>query len=95
MTTLTPLSSIAEVDAAAAGRTVPREFLSLVRANPGSPALHSMRSDGGWHAWTLQEFADQVAGAAAGLAGAGVNVGERVLLMMRNRPDFHWFDAAA
>ena len=95
MTTLTPLSSIAEVDAAAAGRTVPREFLALVRANPGSPALHSMRSDGGWNSWTLQEFADQVAGATAGLAGAGVSSGERVLLMMRNRPDFHWFDAAA
>jgi long-chain acyl-CoA synthetase len=95
MTTLTPLSSIAEVDAAAAGRTVPREFLTLVRANPGSPALHSMRSDGGWNVWTLQEFADQVAGAAAGLAGVGVGAGERVLLMMRNRPDFHWFDAAA
>jgi long-chain acyl-CoA synthetase len=95
MTTLTPLSSIAEVDAAAAGRTVPRDFLALVRANPGSPSLHSMRSDGGWNAWTLQEFADQVAGAAAGLAGVGVGAGERVLLMMRNRPDFHWFDAAA
>ena len=95
MTTLTPLSSIAEVDAAAAGRTVPREFLTLVRANPSSPALHSMRSDGGWNAWTLQEFADQVAGAAAGLAAVDVCAGERVLLMMRNRPDFHWFDAAA
>jgi long-chain acyl-CoA synthetase len=95
MTTLTPLSSIAEVDAAAAGRTVPREFLTLVRANPGSPALHSMRTDGGWNVWTLQEFADQVAGAAAGLAGVGVGAGERILLMMRNRPDFHWFDAAA
>jgi long-chain acyl-CoA synthetase len=54
-----------------------------------------MRDDGGWNAWTLQEFADQVAGAAAGLAGVGVGAGERVLLMMRNRPDFHWFDAAA
>jgi long-chain acyl-CoA synthetase len=95
MTTLTPLSSIAEVDGAAAGRTVPLEFLTLVRANPGSPALHSMRDDGGWNAWTLEEFADQVAGAAAGLAGIGVGAGERILLMMRNRPDFHWFDAAA
>jgi long-chain acyl-CoA synthetase len=95
MTTLTPLSSIAEVHAVAADRTVPREFLALVRAHPASPALHSMRDDGGWNAWTLQEFADQVAGAAAGLAGVGVGAGERVLLMMRNRPDFHWFDAAA
>jgi long-chain acyl-CoA synthetase len=95
MPTLTPLSTIAEVDAAAAGRTVPRDFLELVRTHPNSPALHSMRDDGGWNVWTLQEFADQVARAAAGLADLGVGAGEQMLLMMRNRPDFHWFDAAA
>ncbi len=95
MSTLTPLATIAEVDAAAAGRTVPRDFLDLVAANPASPALHSMRDEGGWNVWTLQQFADQVARAAAGLQAAGVGAGEQVLLMMRNRPDFHWFDAAA
>ena len=95
MSTLTPLATIAEVDAAAAGRTVPRDFLGLVAANPASPALHSMRDDGGWNVWTLQQFADQVAKAAAGLQAADVGAGEQVLLMMRNRPDFHWFDAAA
>ncbi len=95
MSTLTPLATIAEVDAAAAGRTVPRDFLELVAAHPGSPALHSMREAGGWNVWTLEQFADQVAKAAAGLQAAGVGAGEQVLLMMRNRPDFHWFDAAA
>jgi len=95
MSTLTSLSSIAEVDAAAAGRTVPREFLELVRTHPSSPALHSMRGDNEWNVWTLQEFADLVARAAAGLADAGVGAGQQMLLMMRNRPDFHWFDAAA
>ena len=56
-----------------------------------------MSDGGGWNSWTLQEFADQVARAAAGLGGVGVGVGhgEQMLLMMRNRPDFHWFDAAA
>ena len=54
-----------------------------------------MRDGGGWNSWTLQEFADQVARAAAGLGGVGVGHGEQMLLMMRNRPDFHWFDAAA
>jgi long-chain acyl-CoA synthetase len=95
MSSLTPLSSIAEVDAAAAGRTVPLDFLELVRAHPSSPALHSMRDDGGWNVWTMQDYAEHVAKAAAGLAAAGVVAGERMLLMMRNRPDFHWFDAAA
>lgn len=95
MSSLTPLSTIAEVDTATAGRTVPRDFLELVRAHPDSPALHSMREDGGWNSWTIREYADQVARAAAGLRAAGVGEGEQMLLMMRNRPDFHWFDAAA
>ncbi len=95
MTSLTSLSTISDVDNTSAGRTVPRDFLDLVRAHPDSPALHSMREDGGWNAWTMQEFADQVARAAAGFTDVGVRPGERVLLMMRNRPDFHWFDAAA
>ena len=89
------MSTIAEVDAATAGRTVPRDFLELVRAHPDSPALHSMREDGGWNSWSIRQYADQVAKAAAGLAAAGVGAGEQMLLMMRNRPDFHWFDAAA
>jgi long-chain acyl-CoA synthetase len=95
MSSLTPLSTIAEVDAAAAGRTVPRDFLDLVRAHPNSPALHSMREEGGWNVWTMQQFSDQVAKAAAGLQAAGLGANEQMLLMMRNRPDFHWFDAAA
>jgi long-chain acyl-CoA synthetase len=95
MTSPTTLSTVAEVDASSVGRTVPRDFLELVRAHPTSPALHSMRSDGGWNSWTMQQFADQVAAATAGLQAAGVGAHERVLLMMRNRPDFHWFDAAA
>ena len=95
MSSLTPLSTIAEIEAATGSATTPRLFLDLVRSAPTSPALHSMKGDDGWNVWTLQDFSDQVAGAAAGLASVGVGNGERVLLMMRNRPDFHWFDAAA
>jgi long-chain acyl-CoA synthetase len=54
-----------------------------------------MTGETGWNVWTLRELADEVAKAAAGLQSIGVEPGERVLLMMRNRPDFHWFDAAA
>ena len=35
-----------------------------------------------------------MASAAAGLRRHGVEPGQVVLLMMRNRPDFHWLDAA-
>jgi len=95
MSSLMPLSTIAEIEASTGNATTPQLFLDLVRSAPTSPALHSMQGDDGWNVWTLQDYADQVAAAAAGLASVGVGNGERVLLMMRNRPDFHWYDAAA
>ncbi|MEM9514882.1 MAG: AMP-binding protein [Actinomycetota bacterium] len=95
MSGLKSLSTIDEIDAISTGRTVPSAFLELVAANPNVPALHSMKADGGWNVWTYQQFADVVAQAAAGLRNAGLQSGHRMLLMMRNRPDFHWFDAAA
>ena len=45
--------------------------------------------------WTASDVRDLAAQAAQGLLADGVAVGERVLLMMRNRPDFHWLDLAA
>ena len=93
--TLTQLASIAEVDAAVAGQTAPRLFVDLVAAHGDSPALHAMTGDAEWSSWTLAEYAGLVSEAAAGLRDAGVEAGQRVLLMMRNRPDFHWFDTAA
>lgn len=90
-------ATIAELDAVVTGTTAPTRFLALRNAHPDVPALHSMRGDapGSWSVWTLADYADKVARAAAGLAANGVSTGDRVLLMMRNRPDFHWFDLAA
>jgi long-chain acyl-CoA synthetase len=94
---MTHTASIADIDAAVGSATAPRLFLDLVSRHPDHPALHSMRGDapGEWNSWTLGELADHVARAAAGLRSIGVTPGERILLMMRNRPDFHWFDLAA
>ncbi len=90
-------ATIDELNKRVAGQTAPQLFLNRVNANPTVVALRSMRDDGadGWNEWTFQEYADKVAHAAAGLAAAGVKPGQRVLLMMRNRPDFHWLDTAA
>ena len=41
------------------------------------------------------DFIDRVAGVAAGLQAAGLRPGQRVVLMMRNRPEFHVVDLAA
>ena len=45
--------------------------------------------------WTASDVRELAAQAAQGLLADGVAAGERVLLMMRNRPDFHWLDLAA
>jgi long-chain acyl-CoA synthetase len=51
-----------------------------------------MEGDTGWGSMTFTELADHVAKAAAGLGELGVGRGDRVVLMMRNIPDFHWLD---
>jgi long-chain acyl-CoA synthetase len=41
------------------------------------------------------EYADKVRRTAAGLAGLGLERGGAMGIMLTNRPEFHWFDAAA
>ncbi|MFM2070266.1 MAG: hypothetical protein RLZZ623_529 [Actinomycetota bacterium] len=92
-----PNASLAEIDAAVAGTTAPTRFLELRTAHPELAALHSRTGDADrpWSVTTVADYAENVASAAAGLLAHGVRPGDRVLLMMRNRPEFHWFDLAA
>jgi long-chain acyl-CoA synthetase len=87
--------TIEELTALVAGETTPKRFLQTVATNPSTVALRSKAEDGSWQEWTYGEFQEMVAKASAGFASLGVQPGERVLLMMRNRPDFHWWDTAA
>jgi long-subunit acyl-CoA synthetase (AMP-forming) len=41
------------------------------------------------------EYADKVRRTAGGLAGLGLKRGSSLAIMLTNRPEFHWFDAAA
>src|SRR5262245_29765656 len=97
MTTNPIWVSADEIQAAVAGHTAPTRFMDIVDAHPDQVMLRSMRSEapGGWDEWTSAQYADLVSRAAAGLQARGLQAGQRMLLMMRNRPDFHWFDAAA
>jgi long-chain acyl-CoA synthetase len=88
-------STIDEVNARVAGVTVPRRFLTLAGERPDIPLLQSRNADGGWDVWTPSDVSTLAARAAQGLLVDRVPAGERVLLMMRNRPDFHWLDLAA
>ncbi len=79
--------------ASVAGWTVPTCFRDTVAARPDAAALR-WRDGETWRSWTWAEYADRACRLAAALADLGVGRGERVVLMMRNRPEFHVADVA-
>jgi long-chain acyl-CoA synthetase len=85
----------AELDDAVDGQTIVSRFLDTVAAHPDQVALRAQQADGTYEAWTYADLAARVAAAAAHLRTLGVGRGARVVLMMRNIPDFHVVDLAA
>ncbi|MEX1006828.1 MAG: long-chain fatty acid--CoA ligase [Acidimicrobiia bacterium] len=77
-----------------AGQTIPLRFLETVRGRPDAVALRWKEGDG-YVALTFAEYADRAARLAAALTDLGVGHGTRVVLLMRNRPEFHVADVAA
>src|SRR5918997_1990709 len=72
--------------------TVAEAFQLTAAANPDRPALR-LKGDELSLSWS--EYADKVRRTAAGLAGLGLGRGSTMGIMLTNRPEFHWFDAAA
>jgi long-chain acyl-CoA synthetase len=65
-----------------------------VAEHPEQVALRWKTADGGWGERTYAEYGDLVARVTTGLQGLGVGKGDRVVLMMRNIPEFHVVDVA-
>ena len=80
-----------DIDAIVAGRTVPSLFRDTVAARPDAVAVRwrPPGSDAATATLTWAEYADQACRVAAGLEALGVRPGQRVVLMMRNRPEFY------
>lgn len=83
-----------QIDSAIEGRTVASEFLRCVEECGSSVALREMVGDSDWVEYTFDELATKVAATAGGLRALGVGPGDRVVMMMRNIPAFHWVDLA-
>lgn len=83
-----------QIDEMVAGRTAVTEFLKTLEAHADRTALRWMSGEDAWDSMTFAEMADKAARAAAGLRGLGVAKGDRVVLMMRNIPEFHYIDLA-
>src|ERR687893_292460 len=72
--------------------TVAEAFQLTAQAHPDRCALR-LKDDEFSITWA--EYADKVRRTAAGLAGLGLGRGDAMGIMLTNRPEFHWFDAAA
>ncbi len=92
---MTRRSTAAEIDARVDGLTIPKQFAQLVAAHPGEVLVRAMDGAGGWDEYTIADVAARAGQVASGLTANGVTPGQRVLLMMRNIPAFHWFDLGA
>lgn len=90
MTTVTS----SDLDARIAGQNLAKRFLTNLAANGGSTAVQWKDGAGEWASWTFDEMADIAARVAAGLKDLGVGHGDRVVLMLTNRAEFHPLDLA-
>ena len=77
------------------GQTVTRWLRDGVRERGDRVALRARGADGAWWAVSWREVGDRSARFAGGLRGLGVGPGDAVLLLMRNRPEFHIADLGA
>ncbi len=84
----------ADLHSLAEGRTVGGEFVALSARVPDAVAIRWRNDDETWDHWTYAEYRDRVARVAAGLRELGVGSGDRVVLMLRNIPEFHVVDLA-
>jgi long-subunit acyl-CoA synthetase (AMP-forming) len=73
------------------GRTACEAFQATAAAHPDRPAI---RTRGDEFTCTWGEYAARVEAIASGLAARGVRPGDSVALMLLNRPEFHFADAA-
>ena len=72
-------------------RTVLDGLLNHVDRHPDAVALRTLDGE----AWTWSDYADRAARFAGGLRAIGVKRGDRVVIMLRNRLEFHVADLGA
>lgn len=88
-----PADVAARIDRLVSNRTIPAEFLATAHAHLDRVALR-WKEGTAWRELTWSEYQDRVARVAGGLGELGVGPGDRVLLLLPNRPEFHIIDMA-
>ncbi len=88
----TTARAAAEIAATVKGKTVTRLLIEAKERFGSQTALRCLGDDG--ESVTYAELADRAARLAAGLRSIGVRPGDRVVMMIRNRIEFHVVDLA-
>ena len=88
------MTSSADLHDLIKGQNLPKRFLANLAARPETPVVKWKSPDGSWESLTLAEVADHAARLTTGLKKLGVKRGDRVVLMMANRQEFHALDLA-
>jgi long-chain acyl-CoA synthetase len=73
--------------------TVTGQFVETVAANGSNTALR-WKDGEVFREWTWAEYGERAARLAGALGDLGIGRGDRVVLLMRNRPEFHVADVA-
>jgi long-chain acyl-CoA synthetase len=82
-----------DIRASVAGLTVPQLLVRQVQARADEPSIQ-WQQDGNWHTWSWHEYGLEVARLACALERVGLGQGDRAVLMMHPRPEFHVADSA-
>jgi long-chain acyl-CoA synthetase len=76
------------------GQNLATRFLDNLETNRDIEVVRWKDADGDWQTWTMSQLADTTARLVTGLRRLGVGAGDSVVLMLRNRPEFHALDLA-
>jgi len=76
------------------GQNLPKRFLANVGRNGSVEVVNWKTSSGEWASKTLDEIADDTARLTTSLKDLGVGKGDTVVLMLKNRQEFHAIDLA-
>jgi long-chain acyl-CoA synthetase len=90
------VARVVDVAVQAAGRTVADWLARNVRETADDVAVRRLNPDGsGLEEWTWADVGERAARLAAAFRRLGLQRGDRVLLFLRNRPEFHIADLGA
>lgn len=83
-----------DLDDRVAGQNIPQRFLSTLAEHPDVEVVRWKDESGEWQTWTMAKVADLTARLVTSLVDLGIGHGDRVVLMLKNRPEFHPLDIA-